>query len=84
MLVRQALEGKDGSGKPWLFVFDNCRQVHHEFMNYVWDDKRDPETYGMTEEVKKINDELLDCLHYIVVEKPHFKTPKILGTAFSN
>lgn len=80
MMVQQALEGKDGTGEPWLFLFDTCRQTHHEFMNYVWDDKGKSESDGLTEEVKKINDELMDCLHYIVVEHPRYKTPRILNT----
>lgn len=82
MLVQQALEGKDGTNEPWLFLFDTCKQTHHEFMNYVWDDRKNEDVHGISEEVKKINDECLDCLHYIVVEKPRYSLPQILSTSY--
>lgn len=78
MLIKQALEGKDGTGIPWLFVFENCKRTIFEFLNYVWDDYNDPHKQGLKEEPRKVNDDLLDDLHYIVAEKPRYGTPEIL------
>lgn len=77
-IVKQALEGKNESKKPWLYIFDTCRRTHFEFMNYVWDENKNPDTDGVSEKVKKVNDEMMDCLHYIVVERPRHSIPRII------
>jgi len=80
LLIHQALEGRDESGKvePYLYVFDTCKRARFEFMNYVYDDYRDPENRGVREEPKKINDDMMDILSYIVVERPKYKKSEIL------
>lgn len=78
-IVQQALEGKDGTDIPWLYVFQSCKRTQFEFLNYVWDDFKEPERSGVKEEPRKVNDDVLDGLHYIVVEKPKYKRPQILN-----
>lgn len=85
LVIKQALEGIDGEGpdgtrgKPWLYVFNTCKRTHWEFMNYVWDNKRDPDSQGVLEEPKKVNDEMMDNLNYIVVEKPRYARAPVLS-----
>lgn len=81
-IVKQALEGKNGKNEPWLFVFDTCKRTHFEFMNYVWDEKKDADSHGVSEQVKKINDEIMDGLHYIVVENPRYSIPRVKNVGF--
>ncbi|HEX5033142.1 MAG TPA: terminase family protein [bacterium] len=84
MIIKQALAGLDGGGSiegrgstPWLYVFNTCKRTHFEFMNYVWDDRRNPDAQGILEEPKKVNDEMMDDLNYIVVDKPRYSRPGI-------
>lgn len=77
-IINQALEGKDDTGIPWLYVFQTCKRTQHEFMNHVWDDPVGTDSKETKEEVLKINDDLLNPLEYIVVEKPKFAKPQIL------
>lgn len=77
-IIQQALEGKDEREKPWLYIFRSCKRTIFEFQNYVWDNHREPESQGIKEEPKKVNDDMLDCLSYIVVEKPRHTIPPVL------
>lgn len=85
-IVSQALEGKSPDtpsnytpGQPRLYVFKSCRQTQFEFLNYVWKENKDEASQGLSEEVLKVNDEMMDCLHYIVVEHPRHSLPGIIG-----
>ena len=73
-IIGQALEGKDGSGTPWLYVFKNCPRTIFEFENYVWDSKQSEDK----EQPIKVNDDCLDGLGYIVIEKPRYSKPRII------
>jgi len=75
--VKLLLEGRQ-DGKPDLYIFRNCKRIRHEFMNYVWNNHKDPASQGVKEEPKKVNDDALDCLHYIVVENPKHNKSEIL------
>jgi phage terminase large subunit-like protein len=85
LLITQALEGKgdDPTPSPRLFVFRSCRRTVFEFNNYVYDNFSDPDSQGIKEEPKKINDDMLDILGYIMVERPRFKKPATLAAAWS-
>lgn len=81
LIIMQALEGKDGTGVPKIYVFKNCKRTQFEFLNYVWDDHRAPESQGIKEAPKKINDEMLDNLGYIVVEPLRYHRPRLIHYA---
>lgn len=80
LMIQQHLEGKtdDTEGKPTLYVFDTCKRMRFEFLNYIYDDFNDPDSQGVKEEPKKINDDLIDGLHYILVERPRHTAAPIL------
>ena len=84
LMIQQALEGKGDSheGKPKLFVFDSCKRTRFEFMNYVYDDFVDPDSKGVKEEPKKINDDIIDGIHYIIVERPRYSIAKPIEGLF--
>lgn len=83
LLIQQALEGRDGTNKPWLKVFSTCERTIFEFQNYVWDDNKNPDKAGILEEPRKVNDEMMDNLNYIVVEKPRYSRPRIIDNIIS-
>ena len=60
--------------EPTLKVFASCKRIQFEFFNYVYQDYRDPASRGVSEEPKKIHDDALDLLGYIVVEQPTHST----------
>jgi len=79
LIIQQALEGRDGTDTPWLYVFETCKRAQFEFLNYVWDNHRNPDQHGIKEEPRKINDDILDILNYIVVEKPRYSSPRTIS-----
>lgn len=56
-----------------LFVMENCRTLITEFEMYVWDDHRMPEKSGIKEKPRKIYDDFLDPLRYIINRDPRFQ-----------
>lgn len=61
-----------GQVRPRLFVMENCRNMIKEFEMYVWDDHRVPEKAGVKEKPRKIYDDFLDPLRYIINRDPRF------------
>lgn len=65
--------------RPRLFVFANCVKTIREITHYIWDDYRGPNPDYMDQKqmpIKK-NDDLMDCLRYIVMSNPSFEPPKV-------
>lgn len=57
---------------PRLYIAENCRNMIKEFEMYTWDNYRVPESTGIKEKPKKIYDDFLDPLRYIVNRDPRF------------
>ena len=75
--VKQLLKGrkdKDGIWVPQLKVMENCVLTISEFELYTWSEPKNSEKTGDPEKPKKINDERLDVLRYIVNRTPEFQT----------
>lgn len=60
----------DGTEKPRLFIMENCRELAREMELYGWKDNRHPEKTGVSEKIKKVYDDHIDPLRYIVMSKP--------------
>lgn len=58
--------------KPYLYVMENCTRLITDFEMYVWDDHRVPEKSGVKEKPRKIYDDYLDPLRYLVNRTPGF------------
>lgn len=74
--IKRALKGSlDSNGKlrPQLYVMENCRNTIKEFEMYVWDDHRVPEKSGVKEKPRKIYDDFLDPIRYIINRSPKFE-----------
>ena len=51
-----------------LIVHNTCRHVKYDFMNFVWDDwttSKQRDLKGDKQEVRKNNDDFIDCIRYI-------------------
>lgn len=62
----------DGTKKPQLFVMAHCSGVIRDFTLYGWDAQRNEEEKGMREAPKKINDDYIDPLRYIIMCHPRY------------
>lgn len=75
--IKRMLKGgspRDGvASKSQLYVMENCRKLITEFEMYVWDEYRMPEKSGIKEKPRKIYDDFLDPLRYIVNRNPRFE-----------
>ena len=74
--IQQLLKGqKDSAGQwqPRLKCMNNCRQTINEFMLYSWKTPKNPESMGDAEQPKKVHDERIDILRYIVNRTPEFQ-----------
>ena len=60
----------NGTKEPKLFIMENCRKVIQDFELYGWKDSRHPEKSGVSEAPKKINDDFIDPVRYIVMQRP--------------
>jgi len=72
-LIRQLLKKEklpSGEEKPRLFFMNNCKETITEMELYGWKNTRHPETNGLSDKVRKINDDFIDPLRYIVMSKP--------------
>jgi hypothetical protein len=57
---------------PRLFVHVRCRRVKKEFFRYVWDNFKDPASKGVKEVPKKVFDDCMDALRYVILERPRY------------
>lgn len=74
--VKQLLKGRknnEGIWVPQLKVMENCVMTISEFELYTWSEPKHADKTGDPEKPKKINDERLDVLRYIVNRTPEFQ-----------
>lgn len=74
--IREALRLKDlpdGRKEPTLYVMDNCRGVIQDFELYGWQESRHPEKYGVKESPKKVNDDYIDPIRYLLMQRPRHR-----------
>ena len=66
--IKEALKkGKYEWDEPMLQVFNTCRHVKHDFMNFVFDDwtsSKQRDVMGEKDAYRKTNDDTIDCIRY--------------------
>jgi phage terminase large subunit len=62
----------DGSLKPTLFVMENCSGMVRDLELYSWEDNRHPEKMGIKEAPRKVYDDFIDPLRYLVNRNPRY------------
>lgn len=73
--VREYLRIDPSCDKPKIFIFDTCRRLRYEFAHYVWDDSFRTITSTAKQAPRKVNDHLLDCLRYVIMDDPIYVAP---------
>lgn len=71
--IRQLLKPDklpDGRVEPRLYIMDRCRGLISDMELYGWKNNRNPEKSGISEKVNKINDDYIDPLRYIIMQRP--------------
>lgn len=66
--INEALKLRTEWALPGIVVFDNCKQVKYNFLTFVWDEwatSKMRENREEKQEVKKKNDDMIDCIRYI-------------------
>ena len=76
--VRQRMFVNKATGKPRMFIMDNCVELIKELHGYHY---MDSDSYSQRERPEKINDDLADALRYVFARKPS-STEKIEETVF--
>lgn len=64
------------NNKPQLVVFNSCRHVAHNFLNFVWQpESAQSRVRGAdpTDKPLKTNDDCIDCIRYAVMTNATFK-----------
>ncbi len=65
-----------------LVFLENCVHTIKDMELYAWQDYRNPESAGVQEKPRKINDDMIDPLRYIIVSNPiHSPTMGVINTA---
>ena len=63
----------DGRTEPRLYVMENCKKTIQDLEMYGWQESRNPEKTGLKEAPKKVWDDYVDPLRYIVMQRPRFR-----------
>lgn len=64
-----------------LRFLENCVQTISDMELYAWQDYRNPESAGIQEKPRKIHDDMIDPLRYIIVSNPiHSPSLSVLST----
>jgi hypothetical protein len=66
--IKAALKMRNEWDQPGLVVFNNCKTVKQNFLNFVWDEwatSKQRETKEQKQEVRKNNDDMIDDIRYI-------------------
>lgn len=66
--IKEALKLPTEWSTPGLIIMDNCRQVKHNFLTFVWDEwatGKMRETREEKQEVKKKDDDMIDNIRYV-------------------
>lgn len=73
--IKSLLQGTklpSGELRPNLFFMENCKETITQMELYGFRENRHPEKTGVSEKVKKVNDDYIDPLRYIVMSRPRF------------
>lgn len=73
--IKLALKGKpNASGKiiPGLKFFDRCVSTLNDMELYSWAESRHPDRTGVKEAPRKIHDDMIDPLRYVLMSRPIF------------
>jgi phage terminase large subunit-like protein len=73
--IRMLLKGQpDKCGKliPGLKIFDRCKKTIEDLELYSWHESRHPDKTGIAEKPRKIHDDMIDPLRYIIMSRPAF------------
>ena len=64
-----------------LRFLENCVHTISDMEMYAWQDFKNPDQSGVNEKPRKIHDDMIDCLRYIVVSNPvHSPSLHVLST----
>lgn len=64
-----------------LRFLENCVHTISDMELYAWQDYKNPSASGVNEKPRKIHDDMIDCLRYIVVSNPvHSPSLHVLST----
>jgi len=67
--------------KDQLRILDNCVNLVSDMELYSWQNFRHPEAAGVNEKPKKIHDDFIDCLRYLIMSNPiHSPTLSVIST----
>jgi len=65
--IHDALDRKYEWAEPGLVVFNCCRKVKNDFLNFCWEDwstDKQQQLKGSKQEVRKNHDDAIDCIRY--------------------
>lgn len=70
--VKQYLKVDHKTGKPRMFIFENCAHLLDEISTYRWDSLRHSQEghRNEKEKPKKVNDHACDALRYLIMTRP--------------
>lgn len=66
--IHDALKLQREWSEPGLVVFNTCKHVKHDFLNFCYDDwatSKQRETKGDKQDYRKVHDDFIDCIRYI-------------------
>lgn len=73
--IKRALklkECKDGISRPDLFIMENCVNCRTDFEMYGWQEQKQEESRGISEKPKKVYDDYVDPVRYIIMSNPRY------------
>lgn len=70
--VKSYLKVNPKTGKPLLFIFDNCKNTLDEISTYRWQELKPGQSDSKSEHEKpvKVHDHAMDALRYMIVDLP--------------
>jgi hypothetical protein len=71
-LLRPVPNTTDGKLEPQLKVMEHCTHLLDDMDLYSWQDFRNPEKTGIAEKPRKVHDDMIDPLRYVVMSQPTF------------
>lgn len=77
--IHDALERKYEWSEPGLIVFNVCRKVKSDFLNFCWDEwqtDKQRQVKGDKQEVRKNHDDSIDCIRYYYQSGCNYKMLK--------
>lgn len=74
LLKGDRMVGSGGGEKqvPRLKFFRSCERLIEDMELYCWHDSRNPEKSGVMERPRKVHDDMIDPLRYVLISKPTF------------